>query len=113
MLSSFLLVLLALPTLFLACLIIYVLFVPCIWLIWDTITPHLPLTGKDLLMGSECAICLDDIATDQPARLIPGCNHAFHVECADTWLSKHPTCPLCRAKLYREPSKSKRSSLHL
>ncbi|KAK7376682.1 hypothetical protein VNO80_02096 [Phaseolus coccineus] len=57
------------------------------------------ITGKDLLMGSECAVCLDDIATDQPARLVPGCNHAFHVECADTWLSKHPLCPLCRAKL--------------
>ncbi|KOM56498.1 hypothetical protein LR48_Vigan10g239000 [Vigna angularis] len=40
------------------------------------------ITGKDLLMGSECAVCLDDIATDQPARLVPGCNHAFHVECA-------------------------------
>ncbi|KAG2391657.1 E3 ubiquitin-protein [Vigna angularis] len=50
-------------------------------------------------MASECAVCLDDIATDQPARLVPGCNHAFHVECADTWLSKHPLCPLCRAKL--------------
>lgn len=57
------------------------------------------ITGKELLMGSECAVCLDDIAADQPARLVPGCNHAFHVECADTWLSKHPLCPLCRAKL--------------
>ncbi|XP_017434600.1 E3 ubiquitin-protein ligase ATL23-like [Vigna angularis] len=57
------------------------------------------ITGKDLLMGSECAVCLDDIATDQPARLVPGCNHAFHVECADTWLSKHPLCLRCRAKL--------------
>ncbi|QCD98747.1 E3 ubiquitin-protein ligase ATL23-like [Vigna unguiculata] len=57
------------------------------------------ITGKDLLTGSECAVCLDDIASDQPARLVPGCNHAFHVECADTWLSKHPLCPLCRAKL--------------
>ncbi|KAG2401259.1 L-type lectin-domain containing receptor [Vigna angularis] len=41
------------------------------------------ITGKDLLMGSECVVCLDDIATDQPARLVPGCNHAFPVECAD------------------------------
>lgn len=54
------------------------------------------ITGQDL---PECAVCLDQIGTDQPARVIPGCNHAFHLECADTWLSKHPLCPVCRAKL--------------
>ncbi|WVY94003.1 hypothetical protein V8G54_033091 [Vigna mungo] len=59
----------------------------------------LSITVKGVLMGFKCAICLDGIATDQLARLVPCCNHAFHVECADTWLSKHPTCPLCRAKL--------------
>ncbi|XP_028784617.1 E3 ubiquitin-protein ligase ATL23 [Neltuma alba] len=57
------------------------------------------VTGKELLMGSECAVCLDEIENEQPARLVPGCNHGFHVECADTWLSRHPMCPVCRAKL--------------
>ncbi|XP_014517255.1 E3 ubiquitin-protein ligase ATL23-like [Vigna radiata var. radiata] len=57
------------------------------------------ITVKGLFMGFKCAICLDGIATDQPARLVSCCNHAFHVECADTWLFKHSTCPLCRAKL--------------
>ncbi|KAG4379473.1 hypothetical protein AAZX31_17G246900 [Glycine max] len=57
------------------------------------------ITGKELVMGNECAVCLDHIGTEQPARLVPGCNHAFHLECADTWLSEHPLCPLCRAKL--------------
>ncbi|KAF7817667.1 E3 ubiquitin-protein ligase ATL23-like [Senna tora] len=58
------------------------------------------ITGKELVMGSECAVCLDDIHNDQPARLVPGCNHAFHLECADTWLSNHPLCPVCRANLH-------------
>ncbi|MED6185585.1 hypothetical protein PIB30_058602 [Stylosanthes scabra] len=57
------------------------------------------ITGKELVMGTECAVCLDEIENEQPARLVPGCNHGFHVECADTWLSKNPLCPVCRAKL--------------
>ncbi|KAI4316983.1 hypothetical protein L6164_024900 [Bauhinia variegata] len=57
------------------------------------------ITGKELIMGNECAVCLDEIENEQPARLVPGCNHGFHVECADKWLSKHPLCPVCRAKL--------------
>ncbi|CAK9178389.1 unnamed protein product [Ilex paraguariensis] len=57
------------------------------------------MTGKDLVMGTECAVCLDEIESDQAARLIPGCNHGYHLQCADTWLSKHPVCPVCRAKL--------------
>ncbi|KAM1223389.1 hypothetical protein ACFX2G_043372 [Malus domestica] len=48
----------------------------------------------------ECAVCLDDIEGEQPARVVPGCNHAFHLLCADTWLSKHSFCPVCRAKLH-------------
>ncbi|KAH7567092.1 hypothetical protein JRO89_XS07G0015700 [Xanthoceras sorbifolium] len=47
-------------------------------------------TGKELVMGSECAVCLDEIESQQPARLIPGCNHGFHIQCADTWLSNYP-----------------------
>ncbi|KAJ6336358.1 hypothetical protein OIU76_006589 [Salix suchowensis] len=57
------------------------------------------VTGKELVLGTECAVCLDDIESEQLARIVPGCNHGFHLECADTWLSKHPVCPVCRAKL--------------
>ncbi|CAA2961032.1 E3 ubiquitin- ligase ATL23-like [Olea europaea subsp. europaea] len=57
------------------------------------------VTGKDLVLGTDCAVCLDDIESDQLARMIPGCNHGFHLMCADSWLSKHPVCPLCRAKI--------------
>ncbi|CAJ1973184.1 unnamed protein product [Sphenostylis stenocarpa] len=57
------------------------------------------ITGKELVLGTECAVCLDEIEGEQPARLVPGCNHGFHVHCADTWLSKHPLCPVCRSKL--------------
>ncbi|CAN4095465.1 unnamed protein product [Withania somnifera] len=60
------------------------------------------VSGQELVMGNECAVCLDVIENEQVARLIPGCNHGFHVECVDTWLSKHPVCPVCRCKLETE-----------
>ncbi|KAK3016599.1 hypothetical protein RJ639_005872 [Escallonia herrerae] len=60
------------------------------------------VTGKDLVMGTDCAVCLDEIGGDDPARLVPGCNHGFHLQCGDTWLSKHSVCPVCRAKLEPE-----------
>ncbi|KAK9059891.1 hypothetical protein SSX86_020595 [Deinandra increscens subsp. villosa] len=56
-------------------------------------------TGKDLVLGTECAVCLDDVEPEQRARILPGCNHGFHLKCADTWLSKNPVCPVCRNKL--------------
>ncbi|KAK9063941.1 hypothetical protein SSX86_017813 [Deinandra increscens subsp. villosa] len=56
-------------------------------------------TGKDLVLEMECAVCLDDVEPEQLARMFPGCNHGFHLQCADTWLSKNPVCPVCRNKL--------------
>ncbi|KAJ0969849.1 hypothetical protein J5N97_022726 [Dioscorea zingiberensis] len=49
--------------------------------------------------GAECAVCLDDIEAVQRAVVLPSCHHSFHVDCAHTWLSSHPHCPLCRASL--------------
>ncbi|CAN1127395.1 E3 ubiquitin-protein ligase ATL23 [Linum perenne] len=57
------------------------------------------VTGKELVMGNECAVCLDEIEAEDPARMIPVCNHGYHLECADKWLSKHPFCPVCRRKI--------------
>ncbi|CAN0871905.1 E3 ubiquitin-protein ligase ATL23 [Linum grandiflorum] len=60
------------------------------------------VTGKELSMGNECAVCLDEIEEEQTARRIPVCNHGFHVECADKWLSNSPFCPVCRGKIDRD-----------
>ncbi|XP_016455082.2 E3 ubiquitin-protein ligase ATL23-like [Nicotiana tabacum] len=59
-------------------------------------------TGKDLSSGNDCAICLDVIENEELARLVPGCNHGFHLECLDLWLSKQPFCPVCRHKIQPE-----------
>ncbi|XP_066352126.1 putative RING-H2 finger protein ATL49 [Miscanthus floridulus] len=52
--------------------------------------------GKDPF---DCAVCLCEFADDDRLRLLPKCSHAFHVDCIDTWLLSHSTCPLCRRSL--------------
>ncbi|CAH8334573.1 unnamed protein product [Eruca vesicaria subsp. sativa] len=46
--------------------------------------------------GLECAICLSDLVKGDKARLLPKCQHSFHVECIDMWFQSHSTCPICR-----------------
>ncbi|XP_019179189.1 PREDICTED: E3 ubiquitin-protein ligase ATL23-like [Ipomoea nil] len=60
------------------------------------------IRGDGLAVGNDCAVCLDGIESDQVARMVPGCKHVFHLQCADTWLSKHSACPLCRSKIEPE-----------
>ncbi|XP_010558086.1 PREDICTED: RING-H2 finger protein ATL43-like isoform X2 [Tarenaya hassleriana] len=49
--------------------------------------------------GLECAVCLARFEPTEVLRLLPKCQHAFHVECVDTWLDAHSTCPLCRYRV--------------
>ncbi|CAM6039350.1 unnamed protein product, partial [Sphagnum compactum] len=46
--------------------------------------------------GLECAVCLCQFEDNDILRLLPKCQHAFHVDCVDLWLASHSTCPLCR-----------------
>ncbi|KAE9598117.1 putative transcription factor C2H2 family [Lupinus albus] len=59
--------------------------------------------GKEAL---ECAICLCEFEDSDTLRLIPKCDHVFHPECIDEWLSSHSTCPVCRANLVPQPGES-------
>ncbi|KAI4372264.1 hypothetical protein MLD38_010513 [Melastoma candidum] len=52
--------------------------------------------GKGAL---ECAVCLCEFEDYETLRLIPKCDHVFHPECINEWLSGHVTCPVCRANL--------------
>lgn len=57
--------------------------------------------GKEVL---ECAVCLNEFEDEETLRLLPKCNHVFHPECIDAWLTSHTTCPVCRANLVPDPS---------
>ncbi|XP_065039461.1 RING-H2 finger protein ATL2-like [Musa acuminata AAA Group] len=47
----------------------------------------------------ECAVCLTEFETGEKGRLLPGCNHKFHVACIDMWFASHSTCPICRSRV--------------
>ncbi|XP_050207072.1 RING-H2 finger protein ATL78-like [Mercurialis annua] len=58
-------------------------------------SPDLNLPGLD----TECVICLAEFAVGERVRLLPKCNHGFHVKCIDKWLGSHSSCPTCRHSL--------------
>ncbi|KAL2942181.1 RING-H2 finger protein ATL32 [Bienertia sinuspersici] len=47
----------------------------------------------------ECTVCFSPFEPHEKLRLLPKCNHVFHVDCLDPWLMDHSTCPLCRVDL--------------
>ncbi|KAG8059041.1 hypothetical protein GUJ93_ZPchr0002g24994 [Zizania palustris] len=53
-----------------------------------------------------CAICLTDLEPGDRVRVLPKCNHGFHVGCVDRWLLARSTCPTCRQPLFGEPHKA-------
>ncbi|XP_057790411.1 RING-H2 finger protein ATL2-like [Salvia miltiorrhiza] len=47
----------------------------------------------------ECAVCLSEFEEGETGRILPECNHCFHVDCIDAWLRSHIHCPLCRNRV--------------
>ncbi|KAK8353588.1 hypothetical protein V6Z12_A05G168800 [Gossypium hirsutum] len=43
---------------------------------------------------TECSVCLGTITEEFTDRVLLNCKHMFHVECIDTWLGSHTTCPI-------------------
>uniref|UniRef100_A0A7C9DYI6 RING-type E3 ubiquitin transferase n=1 Tax=Opuntia streptacantha TaxID=393608 RepID=A0A7C9DYI6_OPUST len=58
--------------------------------------PVVVYNPKDFKDGLECAVCLSEVSQGEKARILPKCNHGFHVDCIDMWFHSHSTCPLCR-----------------
>ena len=54
------------------------------------VEPHNP-TDETL----HCAVCMDDVGVGEIIRRLPCC-HAFHQCCADAWLARRGSCPICR-----------------
>lgn len=55
----------------------------------------------------ECAVCLGSFEKHDKLRILPKCEHVFHLECVNRWLAGHTTCPLCRAELALQPDATK------
>ncbi|KAM0904774.1 hypothetical protein ACQ4PT_017772 [Festuca glaucescens] len=59
--------------------------------------------GRRVSVSSECAVCLSEFAERERVRLLPGCAHAFHIDCIDTWLQGSARCPFCRRSVTLPP----------
>ncbi|KAL3345792.1 hypothetical protein AABB24_024640 [Solanum stoloniferum] len=53
-------------------------------------------TANGTAFTAECAICLAEYAVGDEIRVLPQCGHSFHLQCIDTWLGSHSSCPSCR-----------------
>ncbi|KAK4277725.1 hypothetical protein QN277_015677 [Acacia crassicarpa] len=61
-------------------------------------------SGSTDIGATECPICLGEFVDGEKVRVLPKCNHGFHVSCIDTWLLSHSSCPTCRQSLYEQHS---------
>lgn len=55
--------------------------------------------GEGIVDGTECSVCLGEFEEGEELRILPKCNHPFHIPCIDTWLAASSTCPLCRVNI--------------
>lgn len=47
----------------------------------------------------ECSLCLEEFSEDICEKTCYSCKNRFHKDCLNEWLSKEPSCPLCRVVL--------------
>ncbi|KAJ8771856.1 hypothetical protein K2173_027033 [Erythroxylum novogranatense] len=48
----------------------------------------------------DCVVCLERFRVGDSCRVLPNCNHSFHVLCIDSWVLKSPICPICRTTVF-------------
>ncbi|CAI9778663.1 unnamed protein product [Fraxinus pennsylvanica] len=59
---------------------------------------HIPAT--------DCPICIGEFKEGENVRILPRCNHGFHVKCIDKWLVLQSSCPTCRRPLSEHSANS-------
>jgi len=47
-----------------------------------------------------CAVCIEEIEIGEWYKKLPKCEHCFHAECIDQWLTRRATCPVCREEIF-------------
>jgi hypothetical protein len=49
--------------------------------------------------GAVCGVCQEEMEVGDEGRVLLGCMHKFHSDCALKWLREKATCPLCRYQM--------------
>ena len=57
----------------------------------------------------SCCICRENFQDTDIVRKINSCGHVFHLNCLDTWLERHTTCPMCRQDIRESNTASNES----
>lgn len=57
--------------------------------------------AQQMPINVDCAICLGEFEEEEWLKVLPNCNHGFHVSCIDTWFRCNSNCPLCRSRVHR------------
>lgn len=55
--------------------------------------------APDVALLRECPVCLSEYEQGDVIKWVPGCGHAFHGPCIESWLGSRTTCPLCRMQV--------------
>ncbi|KAI9177109.1 hypothetical protein LWI28_011163 [Acer negundo] len=45
---------------------------------------------------SDCVICVEDFKDGDRCGVLYKCEHVYHIDCINKWLTKSKHCPLCR-----------------
>lgn len=53
------------------------------------------ISVSDIDENSSCSICLDDFNSTTEILFLD-CKHIYHSPCILEWITKDPSCPLCR-----------------
>lgn len=53
----------------------------------------------------KCSVCMDPYEGSDELKLLPACQHYFHVDCAKGWLKDNNSCPICKIKVTTSPEK--------
>ncbi|OMP04690.1 Zinc finger, RING-type [Corchorus olitorius] len=64
--------------------------------ICETRSGSKPLTSY---AEDKCCICLEEFEDEDSCWVLVKCDHTFHKACAQEWLKKKLSCPLCRTDI--------------
>lgn len=61
-------------------------------------------------INEDCVICFSTMTDKTKQNVMTECKHFYHYNCLTEWISKNPSCPLCRKSIKIDKCQSKQSN---